>query len=42
MDLGFRDISIYCGGLFEWLLLQDVYGRSEFPTIGNADILSYK
>ena len=41
-ELGFRDIHIYCGGLFEWLLLQDIYGKHEFPTIGNGDILHYK
>ena len=34
---------IYSGGLFEWLLLQDVYGKDEFPTMGcELDILKYK
>jgi len=30
--LGFIDIYIYTGGLFEWILLQDIYGKEEFPT----------
>lgn len=41
--LGFKYIYIYCGGLFEWLLLQDIYGFDEFPTtIKENDILKYK
>jgi len=41
--LGFKNIYIYCGGLFEWLLLQDIYGVDEFPTtIKENDILKYK
>lgn len=28
--LGFSEIYIYYGGLFEWLLLQDIYGFQEF------------
>lgn len=41
-DLGF-ETSIYGGGLFEWLLLQDIYSPSEFPTtIKILDILKYK
>lgn len=43
ISLGFHNIYLYSGGLFEWLLLQDVYGKGEFPTIGKqGDILSYK
>ena len=30
--LGFRNIVLYKGGLFEWMLLQDIYGTSEFST----------
>ena len=42
-DLGFNDIYIYSGGLFEWLLLQDIYGNKEFPTTKNIiDILKYR
>lgn len=43
ISLGFHDVYLYTGGLFEWLLLQDVYGKGEFPTVGKAgDILAYK
>jgi hypothetical protein len=42
-NLGIIDICIYTGGLFEWLLLQDIYGSNEFPTtIKMLDILKYK
>ena len=30
--LGFTEIYLYSGGLFEWLLLQDIYGKDDFPT----------
>jgi hypothetical protein len=41
--LGFTNVSIYPGGLFEWLLLQDIYGTDEFPTTTiQRDILKYK
>ena len=43
ISLGFTDVSIYIGGIFEWLLLQEVYGESEFPTTNSElDILKYK
>jgi hypothetical protein len=43
LKLGFRNVYIYVGGLFEWLLLQDIYGTSEFPTTSKQlDILKYK
>lgn len=32
--LGFKNVSIYFGGLFEWALLQDIYGNSNFQTDG--------
>ena len=36
-------VYIYQGGLFEWLLLQDIYGADEFPTTASEiDILKYK
>lgn len=42
-QLGFSNIYIYIGGLFEWLLLQDVFGNEEFPTTNTIlDILKYK
>jgi len=31
--LGFENVTVYMGGLFEWALLQEVYG-SNFPTEG--------
>ena len=41
-DLGF-ETYIYGGGMFEWLLLQDIYSHSEFPTTTKiVDILKYK
>ena len=41
--LGFSNVYIYPGGLFEWLCLQDIYGESEFPTTSRElDILKYK
>ena len=43
IDLGFKQVYIYCGGLFEWLLLQDIYGDEYFPTtIKEHNILKYK
>tara|TARA_B100000424_G_scaffold246632_1_gene218452 strand:+ start:2780 stop:3226 length:447 start_codon:yes stop_codon:yes gene_type:complete len=43
MSLGFYNVYLYNGGLFEWLLLQDIYGFDEFPTTKKElDILKYK
>lgn len=43
INLGFTNIYVYYGGLFEWLLLQDVFGEQEFSTnIKVYDILKYK
>ncbi|MBI96563.1 hypothetical protein CL656_05405 [bacterium] len=40
---GFTNMFIYVGGMFEWLLLQDIYGKELFPTIGfTLNILKYK
>lgn len=42
INLGFNNIHIYLGGLFEWLLLQDIYGKEEFPTTSiEYDILKF-
>jgi hypothetical protein len=50
-SLGLVSVYIYSGGMFEWLMLQDIYGKTEFPTDvfpGNkpnsicTDILFYK
>jgi hypothetical protein len=41
--LGFTNIHIYFGGLFECLLLKEIYGSINFPTDGETiDILKYK
>ena len=41
--LGFQDVYLYMGGMFEWLLLQDIYGIDEFQTTNKfLDILYYK
>jgi hypothetical protein len=42
-SLGFYNVYVYMGGLFEWLMLQDIYGANEFPTTKKElDILKYK
>lgn len=42
-SLGFYNVFIYTGGLFEWLMLQDIYGEKEFPTTTKElNILKYK
>jgi len=41
--LGFVNVFIYPGGLFEWLCLQDIYGYDNFPTTKRElDILKFK
>ena len=43
VDLGFMNVYVYTGGLFEWLCLQDIYGKEEFPTTSmELDILKYR
>lgn len=43
LGLGIGDVYIYSGGLFEWMLLQDIYGETEFPTTKKVvDILKYR
>jgi 23S rRNA pseudoU1915 N3-methylase RlmH len=39
--LGFNNIYIYLGGLFEWLLLQDIYGNESFPIIENNNTINF-
>ena len=42
-DLGFKNVYIYTGGMFEWLLLQEIYGEENFSTsTKELDILKYK
>jgi hypothetical protein len=32
LSLGFPQVYVYAGGLFEWLMMQDIFGIEEFPT----------
>ena len=42
-SLGFYNIFVYLGGMFEWLMLQDIYGKELFPTTKKeVDLLKYK
>ncbi len=42
-SLGFYNIFVYLGGMFEWLMLQDIYGKDLFPTNKKElDLLKYK
>jgi len=41
--LGFTNVHIYFGGLFEWLLLKEYYGEINFPIDGKiVEITQYK
>lgn len=42
--LGFYNVHVYLGGLFEWILLQDIYGNESFQTTSSEkiDILKYR
>ena len=43
IGFGFYNVYIYQGGLFEWLILQDIYGKELFPTTSSeSDFLKYK
>jgi len=43
INRGYPNVYIYIGGLFEWLLLQDIYGSNEFPTTNKElNILQYQ
>lgn len=42
-SMGFTRAHKYTGGMFEWLLLQDVYGKENFPTTSQAaDLLEFE
>lgn len=42
-SIGFYNIFVYLGGMFEWLMLQDIYGKDLFPTTKKElDLLKYK
>jgi hypothetical protein len=41
--LGFKNVHIYFGGMYEWLLLQEVFGVINFQTDGFIkNIVDYK
>jgi len=41
--MGFNNVYVYLGGLFEWLLLQDIYGTINFPSTNEElDLLKFK
>jgi Rhodanese-like domain len=41
--LGFLRVYVYYGGMFEWALLNELYGADEFPTTQKIrDILKFK
>ena len=43
ISLGFINVFIYTGGLFEWVLLQDIYGKENFKTTREElDILKFR
>ena len=43
LNIGFYNVFVYQGGMFEWLALQDIYGTTEFQTTTKqVDILKYK
>ena len=43
INLGFKNVYIYSGGLFEWFLLQDIYVNELFPTTNKEnDLLRFK
>jgi hypothetical protein len=43
LSLGFYNVFAYVGGLFEWLMLQDIYGKEMFPTTKKElDLLKFK
>lgn len=43
VSLGFYHVYLYPGGIFEWLMLQDIFGMDLFPTTKKElDFLKYK
>jgi hypothetical protein len=43
VKLGFSRVYFYPAGLFEWMLLQDIYGADEFPTTRlERDIIKFR
>lgn len=43
LSIGFYNVFVYSGGMFEWLMLQDIYGDDLFPTNKKEyDLLKFK
>lgn len=43
LSIGFYNIHVYTGGLFEWLMLQDIFGSEMFQTNKKEhDFLKFK
>jgi hypothetical protein len=43
LGFGLKEIKIYRGGMFEWMLLQDIYGDTKFPTTKRElNLLKYR
>jgi hypothetical protein len=43
LKLGFTNVHIYTGGIFEWMLLHEIYGKDLFKiTQYEIDILRYR
>ena len=43
LKLGISETVVYTGGMFEWMLLQDIYGEKDFPTTKKVlDLLRFK
>jgi len=43
IKLGFTNVHIYTGGIFEWMLLHEIYGKDLFKiTNYEIDILRYR
>lgn len=41
--MGVEHVYIYSGGMFEWMLLQDIYGTEDFPTTSQErDLLFFR
>jgi hypothetical protein len=40
--LGFRNVFMYPAGMFEWLMLQEIYGCENFETTGAGEILDFQ
>lgn len=42
ISFGFTRVFIYVGGLYEWVLMQNLYGDKLFPTNNSIDLTNIK